>query len=159
MTENVLVVHGVANRDEKEFEATVKMLAVRVNEKVPSGARFNLVPAFWGDLGGGDGANLHEALPPSILTDAFGVRADTDFDGLVDHIYRTRRAIQGHSVRSEDDVARIVTEAARARTQQETKARYVTRGGGLTDSDLALAIDAAIKHSTYIRRVRDRDLL
>lgn len=56
MTKPVLVVHGVANRDRAAFEAQVAKLARKID------ARWNLIPVFWGDLGGQD-AGVDDTLP------------------------------------------------------------------------------------------------
>jgi hypothetical protein len=45
MAEPVLVVHGVANRDQSQFEAQVRALNDRV------GREFNFIPVYWGNLG------------------------------------------------------------------------------------------------------------
>jgi hypothetical protein len=157
VTQNVLVVHGVANRDEAKFEAMVKDLATRIDARA-TGTRYNLVPAYWGDLGGGMGTNLRDALPPSLLTEAFGVRSDADRDTLLEEIYRARRVVQTYAVRSDDDAARVIAEAARAQAVGGAGG-FQTRGGAVDDAELRQAIDDALRGSAYVKRVRDPDTL
>jgi len=158
VTEHVLVVHGVANRDEAKFEAMVEALAMRI-DAASTGMRYNVVPAYWGDLGGGTGSNLHDALPPTFLTEAFGVRSDADRDTLLEQIYRARHAVQAHAVRSDDDAARVIAEAARAQAVGGDTGSFPTRGGAIDDTELRQAIDDALRDSTYVKRVRDPDAL
>jgi len=159
--ENVLVVHGVANRDERVFNEAVQGLGARINARAPAATRYNLVPAYWGDLAGGDGANLHDALPPSILSGVFGVRGEADADALLEHIYRAPRKVEGYAVRSQDDAAQVIADAARTRTQKDIPAgTYQTRGaGGVDDAELKQAIEDALRDSTYLRTIRDPDML
>jgi hypothetical protein len=66
MAEPILVVHGVANRNQDEFETQVKNL----NERV--GTVFNFIPVYWGDLGAAVGG-IADTLPtiPGIVPNLF----------------------------------------------------------------------------------------
>lgn len=152
MTENVLVVHGVANRDEAAFVKLVSEFGDRINAR-GGGTRYNIVPAYWGDLAGGNGENLHYALPPSITSDALGVRSEADADVLVEHIYRTRRN-ETYVVRSEDEITRMITDAA-SDAMSKGAGGYETRSGGVDATELRDAIEEAVRNSTYVKRLRD----
>lgn len=157
MTRNVLVVHGVANRDEEQFEQTVQSLRARIDARAGTG-RCRVVAAYWGDLGGGSGVNLRDALPPGIVAEAFGVRSDADRDTLLEAIYRVRRSVQAHAVRSEDEAVRVIAEAARTRTAPPGGG-FATRGGAVAGDELHDAIAQALRTTTHVRRVQDPDTL
>ena len=157
MTRNVLVVHGVANRDEEQFEQTVQSLRARIDARAGTG-RCRVVAAYWGDLGGGSGVNLRDALPPGIVAEAFGVRSDADRDTLLEAIYRVRRSVQAHAVRSEDEAVRVIAEAARTRTAPPGGG-FATRGGPVAGDELHDAIAQALRTTTHVRRVQDPDTL
>lgn len=68
MSEPVLVIHGVANRDEKEFNSRVKNLSSKL------GPSWECIPIFWGDLGAKE-EDIIDTLPdvreiPAIPLDA-----------------------------------------------------------------------------------------
>ncbi len=73
MSEPVLVVHGVANRDRDEFEATVRELGTR------AGDAYRLIPVFWGDLGANT-AGVLDSLPE--IPD-MAVRSAGDIDPML----------------------------------------------------------------------------
>ncbi|OON66922.1 hypothetical protein [Hymenobacter sp. CRA2] len=56
MAEPILVIHGVANRDKNEFLHSVAQLQTQL------GAQWELLPVFWGDLGG-VGTDITDCLP------------------------------------------------------------------------------------------------
>jgi pimeloyl-ACP methyl ester carboxylesterase len=68
MSEPVLVIHGIANRDKTAFEATVQTLGAAI------GDQWELIPVYWGDLGAAtDGIQSIIPNPQSV-----GVRSETD---------------------------------------------------------------------------------
>ena len=168
-SQSVLVIHGVSNRNEAAFTKTVAALGRRINAAATAGASYRLVPAYWGDLAGGDGANLNDALPPSILAGTFGVRGDAaDAQTLAELLMRAPPSAVAHAVRSEDDAARIITDGARARARRDLPIPppFETRGSAgsagsatIDDADLARAIAEALRTSTYLRHVRDPSVL
>src|ERR1039458_9298629 len=69
MAEPVLVVHGVANRNRDAFEAQVSELGHKI------GSRWQLIPVFWGDLGG-QNVGVEDTLPllrAAVRTEALGI--------------------------------------------------------------------------------------
>jgi len=79
MPEPVFVLHGVANRDEFAFRATVATLEAALVRRLD--ATVELVPVYWGDLGA-RGAHL-DAVIPGRARRARGGTATTGPDPLV----------------------------------------------------------------------------
>lgn len=68
MAEPIVIIHGVANRDRAAFEASVAYLQREL------GTAWQLLPVFWGDLGGA-GTDITDCLPV-LRHGEWGVRAD-----------------------------------------------------------------------------------
>jgi len=58
-TKPVLVIHGIANHDQAEFEKRVSDLQNAIAADLPE---VNLIPVYWGDLGG-HSQNIRDCLP------------------------------------------------------------------------------------------------
>src|SRR5687768_12661268 len=55
----VLVVHGIANHDKEAFKQRVAALQETIRSHLPD---VQLIPVFWGDLGGSSGS-IQDCLP------------------------------------------------------------------------------------------------
>lgn len=149
MSEPVLVIHGVANRDADAFDATVRSLQQRV------GADFNLIPVFWGDLGGVVGTGLRDVLP-RIFPDSEHTRADTDFDVFFAAMWAERqRLLEAEDVRSrpEDETANILHQAT-----LDALGIAADADGVRADDALSRALSEEIPATTYLKDVRDAGL-
>lgn len=143
----VLVVHGVANRDENAFHAEVQNVQSRV------GNDYELIPVWWGDLGGKTDY-LRDTLPD---TAGMMVRAEVapEIDeAVIAELMRGALAAGGEQqVRSDDQKQEIVIQAAQGQLGPGAEVRS-------EDADqLAQAIREAWQETTYLRLVRSDTVL
>lgn len=149
MPEPVLVVHGVANRDEPAFEALVADLGERL--RLPSR---RLVPVYWGDLGakldgladtipGREGASVRApgAIPPEDAAAALGLLAGPDAAGVRAATEEARAQIAGDGFEQ------------RARTSPESLVRAEDAG------DLRVELEQAWVDSSWLKLISDEALL
>jgi hypothetical protein len=149
MSEPVLVVHGVANHDLEHFKERVDALQKRV------GARFELIPVFWGDLGG-QFTGLSDTLPvlfPHLDATRAGAEDTEAFFGLVQE---QRAALMGAELTRGAEAA--VVDALHAATLQAAGAQpagmQVTRG----DDALHQALSEQVPSTRYLKQVYEPQL-
>lgn len=85
--EPVLVIHGVANREQPVWEELVSRLEKWVEQAGAHGLR--LVPVFWGDLGGSI-AGVEETLPEAEAKGAEALRSAATAQGMAMQEIRVR---------------------------------------------------------------------
>ena len=107
MSVPVLVIHGVANRDQVAFYTEVANLQNRI------GADYQLIPVWWADLGA-QTDYLSDTLPDM---GAVGVRAEgapvVDRDVLEELLRAATTAQMPSRVRATGEAAELVIRAAR----------------------------------------------
>lgn len=151
MCDPALVIHGVANRDGKQFDTTVKRLAIDSGRDPAS-----LVPVFWGDLGAAiDGlADTIPGAPPiAVRATVDGPRpADVELAvGLLgDPAQAHVRTAGGGTAR-----AHIVGDGFEKRAQYSAGA---VRGTETTKS-LRASLEEAWLQTKWLSGVPDEDLL
>lgn len=166
MTEPLLVVHGIANRDPADFDRTLNTLRERLE------FRYEPIPVFWGDLGG-ISAGLKDSLPMIFPRSAIargegaGRESTRDDEGppegddarrFFELLQQQRTELMGgHLLRADEDA---VAEALYQRTLEAAGAmaplpsHQVTRGR----NDLHDVLTEAVGKSVYLRHVHDPEL-
>jgi hypothetical protein len=148
MTEPVLVVHGVANRSRKAFEAQVSELGRKID------AHWQLIPVFWGDLGG-QNVDVADTLPlmrAAIRAEAIGIDP-----ALVEAILggvaaADARAATRATADPESAILDGVNHGARG------AAGVPTRAPDEVDA-IRQAIGDELPNTRYLRLIRDRAVL
>ncbi len=147
MPKPVLVVHGVANRDQVAFEAEVQYL------QNGAGAGYQLIPVWWADLGG------KTDFLDATLPDMGGVRVRSEDAAALDEAVvaeLARAAFAGGAlseVRSDEVKQEIVIRASQGRLESPPAVR------GEDANDLAEAIREAWPKTKYLRRVSSEAVL
>jgi len=137
----VLVIHGVANRDQKAFEAGVSDLQGRV------GGGYRLIPAWWADLGGKT-AFLEDTLPDMAQPQ---VRSEVDQSDLTALGASIASGAATYEVRASNDREDIILQSARAQIGVTEEVR--------ADGELEAAIHDGWKDATYLHLIHDRRAL
>jgi hypothetical protein len=138
----VFVVHGVGNRDEPGFEASV--------ERLRSATGLDLVPVFWGDLGADD-RYVDLALPPAGVP---GEGAPADGDPVIDALFAPPPSGPG-GLRSSDGLPEAVAEEIRRRLSEASDGAGLREG---PDEVLSLVADAW-PETRWLSRTDDTPLL
>lgn len=99
MAEPILIVHGVANHESTSFLQSVDEL------KEHLGQQWELIPVFWGDLGGVSD-DINDCLP--ILKDKWGVRSES----LSEEVTLTRAEVGGGQIPEEVRINLIAAAAS-----------------------------------------------
>lgn len=143
MSEPVLVVHGVSNRDASAFESTVGALNAAV------GKEWLFVPVFWGDLGAIDNG-VEDTLPQmkGMLTRASGLDAAYVTETVLDVAGTVR-------VRAAEIRRDIVAEAA--------EAAFQGADGGFVRSDQGALVRTAVEEewpqTKWLRHIEHEEVL
>jgi hypothetical protein len=137
----VLVIHGVANRDQKAFEAEVSDLQGRV------GGSYRLVPAWWADLGGKT-AFLEDTLPDMAQSQ---VRSEVDHSDLTALGASIASGTSAYHVRASNDRESIILQSTRAQIGITEEVR--------ADGELEAAIHDGWNSATYLHLIHDRRAL
>ncbi len=138
---SVLVVHGVANRDQKAFEAEVLDLQSRV------GRGYNLIPAWWADLGGKTDF-LEDTLPDMGGTQVRSQQDDRDLIALGASIASETSEFD---VRANNDRENIILQSARAQIGITEEVR--------AEGELEAAVHDGWNNATYLPLIHDRRAL
>lgn len=139
-----LVVHGVANRDEKAFEAQVRELQRRI------GDGYELIPVWWGDLGGKT-EYLRDTLPEMAAVTVRGEAATGIDEAVLAELARATVAGGEDEVRSKDQREDIIVQAAQGQTSPEVRSEEA--------EELAEAVRSAWPQTTYLKLVRSAAVL
>jgi hypothetical protein len=134
----VFVIHGVGNRDEPGFEASV--------ERLGHATGLDLVPVFWGDLGADD-RHVDLALPPS--------GAPADGDPVIDALFAPLPSAGPGGLRSADGLPEAVAEEIRRRLSEAYDGAGLREG---PDEVLSLVADAW-PETRWLSRTDDTALL
>jgi len=169
MPEPILIIHGVANHEEAPFLACVQELQSKL------GAQWELLPVFWGDLGGVS-TDINDCLPimqsgrwqvRSLSGSSFVqplTRADAgpgDTKNEVRSAIIAKATVEGNSVRSavgvaNADVEKRVADAARTELPSTKVLQFVDDPEVLRNVGLAIraAVDVAdaAKQSSAVRQ-------
>ncbi|MBV9786873.1 MAG: hypothetical protein JOZ51_01775 [Chloroflexi bacterium] len=152
MSEPVLVIHGVGNRDRNAFEAEVRTLADRV------GDAYRLIPVFWGDLGATT-EGLLDTIPQIPSTTRSGAAAEID-PALIEAALGTAEAALGaagaqDAVRSGADQHELIVQGAATQLEQSP--------AGVRSTDQTEAVREAVRdtlpHTRFLHRIRDANVL
>jgi hypothetical protein len=146
MKEPVLVVHGVANHDRARFERTVEALQQRV------GARFQLIPVFWGDLGG-QSTGLSDSLPTMSALSEVTRADDLGAQALFALVQEQRATLPGTDGTRAEEMA--VVDALHAATLQAAGVMGATLRG---DDTLHRALSEQVPATRYLRHLHDPQL-
>jgi hypothetical protein len=148
MTEPVLVVHGVANRNPDAFAAQVSELGHKI------GPRWRLIPVFWGDLGGQD-LNVEDTLPlvrAAVRAEALGIDP-----ALVEAILGGVAAAEaGAATRAAADPASAIIDGVNQGARGA--AGVPIRAADEVDA-FRQAVRAELPNTRYLCRIRDRAVL
>ena len=139
MAEPVLVVHGVANRDEAQFEAQVRDLNRRV------GVNFDFIPVFWGNLGASVNG-IADTLP--TITDVV--------PGLLDDLLRERSG--SGALRATSIDAKMIVIGAAQNALAPTPAGVQSLGQAQS-AEVALAIRQAWDSTKFLKTINDEATL
>ncbi|MGH9342188.1 MAG: hypothetical protein ACRD19_00270 [Terriglobia bacterium] len=143
----ILVVHGVANRDEHAFHAQVEDVQNRI------GGDYRLIPVWWGDLGGKT-EYLRDTLPDTAGVTVRGRAAgEIDEAAIVELLRGAFVTGTEQKVRSEDEREEIIIRAAQAQPDSAAQVRSEHA------DELARAIREAWQEATYLRLVRSDAVL
>jgi hypothetical protein len=145
VTEPVLVIHGVANRNKKAFESMVEDLSKRL------GGNWDLIPVFWGDLGSKN-EDIKDTIPevPGI-----SVRSEDDrVDGEM--VEAMLAAMSGIVVRSTDLQADSIMKGA-SEIQADDSFQGVRAEADM--SGLREALGEALPETRFIKHVQDPAML
>jgi hypothetical protein len=146
MSESVLVVHGVGNRDEAAFNAAVSDLNKRLGEQ------WKLFPVFWGDLGAAT-AGLKDIIPhPPLL----GVRSAKMALPAEDELLL--RTLFGASTAAmvRNDEAKV-DDVVRGAKQSPAGAENLVRSGG--SDEIEQGIRDAWSNVQWLKLIEDKAVL
>lgn len=137
-TKPVLVVHGIANHDQSEFEQRVSTLQNSIRTRLRD---VQLIPVFWGDLGG-KSKDIRDCLP-QLANGQWTTRAE----GLL--------------------TFRLPTLEVRAQTILNNQERAALIAGSPTSAEAVraepspttAAIAEALEHTQYLQQIDDPELL
>jgi hypothetical protein len=148
MSEPVLVVHGVANREEGEFISQVRNLRESV------GRQWNFLPVYWGDLGA-EVLGLADTLP-QVLTPRVRAAGELSAPELMKEILREFG--QEKIVRTTTNPREVVTQAAADTIGQ---AAVVVRGGPVAQDTAAMqdGIREQWDHTQWLQWVQNQAIL
>lgn len=141
MAEPIVVIHGVANRDQAAFEESVAYLQREL------GPAWQLLPVFWGDLGG-LGTDITDCLP--VLRDGeWGVRADgvRGAEAPAAPLFSLPAAALGEGQTSNETRAHLIAAAA---TEGGTMVR-----GVVTDEQVKRAAEQELPNTKVLQYLDD----
>lgn len=148
MAAPVLVVHGVNNRSREEFQEQVTALQAAV------GARWRLIPVYWGDLAAKEADILYTVPKPEW--EGFGGRSlDGAEDVLADEDPADEPLGRGGDLATASD-------AERKEILAQAILDSLDQGGarGLDDEEqVRAAIDEQWPHTRYLQHVESREVL
>jgi hypothetical protein len=148
MSEPVLVIHGVANHNREKFEALVSELRRKTDP------RLELIPIFWGDLGGRN-VDVEDTLP--LVRAAVRAEALSIDPALVEAILAgtaadvTRTVIRG-AVDPESAILDGIDQVVGGATAMPTRAAE-------TGDAIRQAVREELPNTRYLRLIRDRSVL
>jgi uncharacterized protein (UPF0218 family) len=134
----VLVVHGIANHDRAEFESHVTKLQIAISKDLPD---VQLVPVFWGDLGG-QSQDISDCLP-LLKVGQWATRAE----GILS-IPPVGLEVRGEPILNNDQRASIIAGSVMSAELVRTEP-HATKA----------AIAEALRHTDHLQRIDDPELL
>lgn len=157
--EPVLVIHGVANRDEEAFKRKVEALNARV------GPAWTLLPAFWGDLAADDDDDLFASLPEVSEAAVRAVRGEGDEPNAA-WVRRVQAglgstddtAVRGGDTRQHDRIAHILSGVA----ERSGTGGTLVRGGvrsNTTEAAIGAVLEQEMPSTRYLQHVDDPAVL
>jgi len=139
MAETVLVVHGIANRSEKELEDHIAFLETKTN------GAYEFIGCYWGDLGG-ISEGLEDALPVMRAVQQTAI-SPMKAAGMAGRLAEVRQELMGVSVVSEQEVAQILSQVIR---DQLGLSAHVAKANQLAPDGLEPAILEEIKNTNAL---------